>query len=38
VRLQQQANIKVEAEDFKSIRTLGDVAEVIERLLAEQAK
>lgn len=38
VRLQQQTGIKVQAEDFKSIRTLGDVAGVIERLVAEQAK
>lgn len=37
VRLQQQTGIKVEAEDFKSIRTLGDVAGVIERLLAERS-
>lgn len=34
VRLQQQTGIKVQAEDFKSIRTLGDVAGVIERLVA----
>lgn len=38
VRLQQQTGIKVQAEDFKSIRTLGDVAGVIERLVAGQAK
>lgn len=38
VRLQQQTGIKVQAEDFKSIRTLGDVAEVIERLVAGQAE
>ncbi len=37
VRLQQQIGIKVAAEDFKSIRTLGDVAEVIERLIAARA-
>lgn len=37
VRLQQQTGIKVEAEDFKSIRTLGDVAGVIERLLTERS-
>lgn len=37
VRLQQQIGIKVDAEDFKSIRTLGDVAEVIERLIAARA-
>jgi acyl carrier protein len=38
VRLQQQTGIKVQAEDFKSIRTLGDVAGVIERLVAGRAK
>lgn len=38
VRLQQQTGIKVQAEDFKSIRTLGDVAGVIERLVAGQAE
>lgn len=38
VRLQQQTGIKVQAEDFKSIRTLGDVAAVIERLMRDQAK
>ncbi len=38
VRIQQRTGIKVVASDFKSIRTLGDVAEVIARLLAEQAK
>lgn len=37
VRLQQQIGIKVNAEDFKSIRTLGDVAEVIERLIAARS-
>lgn len=37
VRLQQQTGIKVEAEDFRSIRTLGDVAAVIERILADRA-
>jgi acyl carrier protein len=38
VRLQQQTDIKVNTDDFKSIRTLGDVVSVIERLLAEQSK
>lgn len=34
VRIQRETGIKVVAEDFKSIRTLGDVAEVIARLMA----
>ena len=38
VRLQQQTSLKVRAEDFKSIRTLGDVANVIVKLAAEQRK
>ncbi|MBO7721512.1 MAG: acyl carrier protein [Kiritimatiellae bacterium] len=38
VRLQQQTSLKVTAEDFKFIRTLGDVAGVIARLAAEQMK
>lgn len=38
VRLQQQTGLKVKPEDFKMIRTLGDVAEVIVRLAAEQGK
>lgn len=38
VRLQQQTGLKVKAEDFKAIRTLGDVADVIIRLSTEQAK
>lgn len=38
VRLQQQTGLKVSAEDFKSIRTLGDVADVIVRLAAAQGK
>lgn len=38
VRLQQQTGLKVKAEDFKAIRTLGDVADVIVNLAAEQAK
>ena len=36
VRLQQQTGLKVKAEDFKAIRTLGDVADVIVKLAAEQ--
>lgn len=38
VRIQQRTGIKVVAEDFKSIRTLGDVAGVIEKLISEQSK
>ena len=38
VRLQQQTGLKVKAEDFKAIRTLGDVSDVIVKLAAEQAK
>lgn len=38
VRLQQQTGLKVKAEDFKSIRTLGDVADVIVRLAAAQSR
>lgn len=38
VRLQNQTGLKVKAEDFKAIRTLGDVAAVIERLAQEQGK
>lgn len=38
VRLQNQTQLKVKAEDFKTIRTLGDVADVILKLMAEQAK
>jgi acyl carrier protein len=36
VRLQNRTGIKVKAEDFQSIRTLGDVADVIGKLLAEK--
>lgn len=36
VRIQQETGIKVVADDFKSIRTLGDVAEVICRLLSSK--
>ena len=38
VRRQQQTGLKVSAEDFKSIRTLGDVTDVIVRLAAAQGK
>lgn len=36
VRLQQMTSLKVKAEDFKQIRTLGDVADVVEKLVNEQ--
>lgn len=38
VRLQNMTELKVAADDFKSIRTLGDVADVIVKLSAEQGK
>ena len=38
VRIQQETGIKVVADDFKAIRTLGDVAAVITRLVSERAK
>ena len=38
VRLQNITGLKVKAEDFKAIRTLGDVADVIVRLISEQQK
>ena len=38
VRLQNITGLKVKAEDFKAIRTLGDVADVIIRLISEQQK
>lgn len=37
VRLQKQTGIKVRTEDFLTIKTLGDVAGVIERLVTEQS-
>lgn len=37
VRLQNQTGLKVQADDFKSIRTLGDLADVIARLVQEQS-
>ena len=36
VRLQQLTGLKVKAEEFKQIRTLGDVTDVVERLVNEQ--
>ena len=38
VRLQQMTGVKVVADDFKSIRTLGDVSEVIVKLLSQKAE
>jgi acyl carrier protein len=38
VRIQQRTGIKVVADDFKTIRTLGDVAGVIAKLVAAQCK
>ena len=38
VRLHQETSLKVSAEDFKAIRTLGDVADVIAKLAAQQGK
>ena len=35
VRLQKRTAIKVSAEDFMSIKTLGDIVDVIERLMAK---
>lgn len=37
VRLQQRTGIKVVTEDFKSIATLGDVVDVISKLLEQKA-
>lgn len=36
VRLQKMTKIKVQPEDFKQIRTLWDIAEVIDRLIQTQ--
>ena len=36
VRFQQLTGLKVKAEDFKQIRTLGDVTDAVERLVNEQ--
>lgn len=38
VRLQQMTGLKVKAEDFKQIRTLADVVDVVERLVGEQGR
>lgn len=38
VRLQQMTGLKVNAEDFKQIRTLADVVDVVERLVGEQGR
>ncbi len=38
VRLQNMTKLKVKAEDFKSIHTLGDVADVIAKLMSEQSQ
>lgn len=38
VRLQKQTGIKVSAEDFMSIATLGDIVDVIARLMDRQAR
>lgn len=38
VRLQNLTKLKVKTEDFKSIRTLGDVADVIVKLMSEQSQ
>ena len=35
VRLQKQTGIKVKAEDFASIKTLGDIVDVVARLLSD---
>jgi acyl carrier protein len=37
VRLQKITDLRVEAEQFKQIRTLDDVVKVIERLIQEQS-
>lgn len=36
VRLQNITDLKVKAEDFKQIRTIGDVAAVIEKLMEDK--
>ena len=38
VRLQNQTGLKVKAEDFKSIRTLGDITEVVYSLMLDGGK
>ena len=36
VRLKNETGLVVKADDFKAIRTLGDLVAVLERLIAEQ--
>ena len=36
VRLKNETGLAVKAEDFKAIRTIGDLTDVLERLIAEQ--
>ena len=36
VRVQKITGLRVKADDFKQIRTFGDVLDVVERLLREQ--
>lgn len=38
VRLKNEYQLQVTAEDFKAIRTIGDLLDVLEKLLAAQAK
>lgn len=38
VRLRNEQNIEVSYDDFKSIRTIGDLADVLERLTSAPAK
>jgi len=38
VRLKNEYSLQVTAEDFKSIRTIGDLLDVLVRLLAAQGK
>lgn len=38
VRLQNQTGLKVKAEDFKTIRTLGDITDVVHSLMLEQGR
>lgn len=37
IKLQELTGCKISPEDFKEVRTVGDVQRVIERLLAERA-
>lgn len=38
VRLKNESGLVVKPEDFKAIRTIGDLLDVLERLIAEQGK